>query len=77
MNYLEIIEQLTEEQIEASEEPQLVRVEVQNKNAAETLYPGYEEDFTGVSYIVQYHEHSHSAMGENTPCKITIIKEVS
>lgn len=74
--YLEIEEQLTEEE-QLEKQPSIVRVEVKDKAEAEKVYPDYEVDFEGKKYKVKYHIHFHSAKGANRPCEVEILKNAT
>jgi len=67
-NYLEIIEELTEEE-GFEKKPQIVRIEVKDELEARKLLPKYEILFKGLKYKKQYHIHKHSKEG-NAPCEI-------
>ena len=66
--YLEIIEQLTEDE-SLTKEPQTVRVQVKDEAEARALLPKYEPDFKGLNYIKRFHIHKHAAAG-GLPCKV-------
>jgi len=67
-NYLEIIEQLTEEEM-LEKQPQIIRIEVKNKTEAKTKSKQYESVFKGLKYKKQFHIHKHSK-GGNIACEI-------
>lgn len=69
--YLEIIEELTEEE-EITREPQIVRLQVKDEAEARELAPKYEPLFAGKKYKVQFHIHKHSK-GTNEPCNIILL----
>lgn len=64
--YLEIIEELTEEEM-LIREPLMIRVEVKDKNEAIQKAQELESLFTGKKYRKQFHIHYHQ---ENMPCEI-------
>lgn len=66
--YLEIIEQLTEEEM-FIKQPQIVRIEVVNKEEAVAKLPDYEPSFIGRTYTKNlhkcYHEEGQSCVLES------------
>ena len=56
--YLEIIEQLTEEEM-FTQQPQIVRIEVKDKQEAIEKLPQFEPSFTQKSYIKRLHTCRH------------------
>ena len=66
--YLEIIEQLTEDEA-LTKQPQVIRVEVKSEAEARALLPNYESAFKGLNCVKQLHIHRHSP-GTNRPCKL-------
>lgn len=64
--YLEILEQLTEEERQ-TKQPQTVRVEVSSKDEAISKLSTYESDFEGLNYIKRYHKCYHE---EGSPCQV-------
>lgn len=57
--YLEIIEQLTEEEA-LTKQPQMMRVEVQDIAEAKLKAVDYEEMFSGLKHKKWFHEHRKS-----------------
>ncbi len=66
--YLEIIEQLSEEEM-LEKQPQIVRLEVKDETEAKEKLKEYEPAFEGLKYKKQLHIHKHSKDG-NLPCEI-------
>lgn len=64
--YLEIIEQLTEEE-ELIKQSQIIRVEVSSKEDAISKLSTYESTFEGLNYIKRYHKCYHE---ESQSCEI-------
>lgn len=64
--YLEIIEQLTEEE-EFTKQAQTVRIEIESKQDAIDKLSIYEPYFEGLNYIKRYHKCYHE---EGQPCQI-------
>ena len=64
--YLEIVEQLTEEEL-FTKQPQIIRTEVISKEDAIDKLNIYENLFTGLNYIKQYHKCYHE---EGNTCEI-------
>jgi hypothetical protein len=68
-NYLEIIEQLTEEEM-LIKQPQEVRIEVSSKEDAIEKLDIYEPAFIGLNYVKRYHICKHE---EGQPCEIEVL----
>jgi len=66
--YLEIIEQLSDEEL-LYKEPLFLRIEVSSEEEAREKAKEYEEIFKGRKYIKRLHIHKHSSSG-NIPCEI-------
>ena len=64
--YLEIIEQLTDEE-NLIKQPQIIRIEVSSKEEAIEKLLIYESIFEGLNYIKRYHICNHEA---GQPCEI-------
>jgi hypothetical protein len=65
--YLEIVEIVEDETINM---PQMIRVEVSDKEEAIAKASDYIGVFEGKEYKIQYHEHYHE---EGFSCKIEVI----
>ena len=66
--YLEIIEELSEEEA-LYKQPQLLRIEVSSEEEAKEKLKELESLFKGKKYIKRLHIHKHSPSG-NIPCEI-------
>ena len=66
--YLEMIEQLSEEEL-LYKEPLFLRIEVSSEEEAREKAKEYESLFEGRSYIKRLHIHKHSPSG-SIPCEI-------
>jgi hypothetical protein len=67
--YLEILEQLTEEE-SIVKQPQTVRITVASKEDAIEKLDVYEPAFIGLNYIKRYHICKHE---EGQPCEIEVL----
>jgi len=65
-SYLEIIEQLTDEE-SLLKQAQIIRIEVSSKEDAINKLSIYESAFEGLNYIKRYHKCYHE---ENKSCEI-------
>lgn len=66
--YLEIIEELSEEE-ELYKQPQILRLEVYSEEEAIDLVNKYKELFEGRKYVKRLHICRHNKSG-NIPCEI-------
>jgi hypothetical protein len=69
--YLEIIEQLTEEG-GFTKQPQIIRIEVKDKNEAMEKLPQFEPFFTERTYIKRLHICNHE---DGKPCEAEDLTE--
>lgn len=68
-HYLEIIEQLTDEEA-LTQSPQVIRLEVKDENEAKTKASLYEGIFSGLNFKKQFHTHR---LNEEEGC---IVKDI-
>lgn len=67
--YLEIIEQLTDEEL-FIKQAQEIRIAVSSKEDAIEKLAIYEPEFVGLNYIKRYHKCYHE---EGQPCEIEVL----